>query len=229
VGAAASLRGPLEAIAALFDAERDDARTRLAFGASSALAAQIRAGAPLDVFVSADDAIAERLIDAGLARPGLVVAGNRLVVVAREGAPALASASDLVGPGVRRIAIPQHVVPVGRYAREWLAGHGLAERVAERAVHTEHARATLLAVDQGHADAAIVYVTDARIARSARVAFEIPAAEQPDIAYVAVALVDARAPELARAFLAFLGGARAGSILRDAGFEPGEAATERTP
>jgi molybdate transport system substrate-binding protein len=87
-------------------------------------------------------------------------------------------------------------------------------------VSTEHARATLAAVDAGHADAGIVYATDARMARSARVAFEPPANEQPRIVYVAAPLTSARTPELAAQFVAALAGADAQRMLRAAGFAP---------
>jgi molybdate transport system substrate-binding protein len=90
-------------------------------------------------------------------------------------------------------------------------------RLEPRIVRTEHARATLAAVDLGHADAAIVYATDARLARSARVAFEIPEAEQPRIVYVAARIAGG---EQAGRFLAFLGGPEARSALRTAGFGP---------
>jgi molybdate transport system substrate-binding protein len=218
VAAASSLREPLERIAARFDSQRRDVRVQLAFGASSVLASQVRAGAPVDVLVSADSRIAERLEREGLAAVRSTVTHNRLVVMAREGGPRIEAPRDVAGPEVRRIAIPEHAVPVGRYARQWLARHGIAEAVAERAVRTEHARATLTAVDQGLVDLAIVYVTDARLARRAHVALEIPDAEQPRIDYVALVLADARDPALARTFLEFLRGAYAEKVLADAGF-----------
>lgn len=219
VAAASSLREPLTGIARQCERLHSGLHVRLSFGASSVLAMQARAGAPIDVLVSADARIADDLGRAGLVAARRGVARNRLVVIAsREAAPRIATPADLVAPDVRRIAIPQHAVPVGRYAREWLARHGLLEAVNARTVQTEHARATLVAVDQGHADAAIVYASDARLARSARVAFEIPSDEQPHIEYVAVTLADASAPALAETFLAFLGGPASREILAAAGF-----------
>lgn len=218
VAAASSLREPLESIAARFGSQRGDVRVWLGFGASSVLAAQVRAGAAVDVLVSADSRIADRLEREGLAGARRIVARNRLVVVAREGGPHVETARDLVGPEVRRIAIPGHAVPVGRYAREWLTRHGIAEAVLARSVRTEHARATLTAVDQGLVDLAIVYISDAGLARRAHVALVIPDTEQPRIDYVALELADARRPELAREFLDFLRGAYAGQVLAEAGF-----------
>lgn len=219
VAAAVSLREPLSAIARAYETKHPDTVVRIAFGASSLLAAQVRAGAPIDVFVSADEAIVGRLDEAGLLEEGgrFTLARNRLVVVARPDADfELERAEQLAGPGVRRLAIPDAAVPVGRYAREWLAGRGLLEALGPRIVLTEHARATLAAVDFGHADAAVVYATDARLARFARVAFEVPTDQQPSIAYAAARI--RATPEHAADFLRFLRGPEARAALEAAGF-----------
>jgi molybdate transport system substrate-binding protein len=221
VGAASSLREPLSEIAELFAAEPGGTRVEIAFGASSVLAAQIRAGAPIDLLLSADERIAERLAAEGLAGAPVPFASNRLVVVAsRDLPPVIHTAGDLTRPEVRRIAIPEHTVPVGRYARTWLARRGLEAALTPRVVHTEHARATLTAVDQGHVDLAIVYASDARLARSARVVLEIPASEQPRIAYAAAQILDSRRTTAARAFLRFLTDPRALAHLAEAGLGP---------
>ncbi len=219
VGAAASLREPMELIAARFAELGTGVSVQPVFGASNELAAQLRAGAPLDLLLSADEEIARALEAEGLANSLRSFASNRLVVIASaEVAPQLKQPVDLIGAAVRRIAMPAPAVPIGHYAREWLTQRGLAAAVEPRVVQTEHVRATLAAVEAGNADAAIVYATDARMAHSARVAFEIPDAEQPRIAYVAAVARDTRRPEQAARFLGFLGGAQAAGILRDAGF-----------
>ncbi len=66
VAAAVSLREPLTEIARAYEAAYPDTAVRIAFGASSLLAAQLRAGAPIHVFISADEAIVARLDAAGL-------------------------------------------------------------------------------------------------------------------------------------------------------------------
>jgi molybdate transport system substrate-binding protein len=231
VAAAVSLREPLVEIGRRYDAQHPGERVSLSFGASSVLAAQARAGAPIDVFVSADERIVDRLEAEGLV-PGedrFTLVSNRLVVIAAQGLDfPLAGPEDLARPEVRWIAIAEISVPVGRYARAWLTRRGLLERLEPRIVPTAHARATLAAVDYGHADAAIVYATDARVARSARVAFEIPEAEQPQIVYTAARVRDARRPQAAERFLSHLRSPAAREILRAAGFAtPGAGAVER--
>lgn len=219
VSAAVSLREPLAEIASLYENAHPGTRVDLGFGASSFVATQVRAGAPIDVVVSADARIVEALDDEGwLAAGGLVeIATNRLVVmVAREVDERPAQAQDLLDPALGRIAVPNGAVPVGRYAREWLRERGLLERLEPRLVNTEHARATLAAVDLGHVDAAIVYATDARVARSARLAFEVPAEEQPRIVYGAARLRDSG--DEAAGFLEFLRSSAARRALARAGF-----------
>lgn len=221
VGAAISVRQPLLEIAARYGVERPGARVRLTFGATSSLAAQVRAGAPIDVLVSADERIVDELERRGfVAREGRrEFALNRLVVlVAADLEISVDRPENLDRPEVKRIAIPEVAVPVGRYAREWLASRGLLKKLEGRIVPTAHARATLAAVDHGQVDVAIVYATDARLSRAARVAFEVPEAEQPRIAYVAARVTNSQHRELANDFLAYLGNQATEAVLRRAGF-----------
>jgi molybdate transport system substrate-binding protein len=231
VAAAVSLREPLSEIARQYEAGHPGERARLSFGASSVLAVQVQAGAPIDVFISADERIVDLLEAEGLVlgEDRFTLVSNRLVVIAAQGLHfPLAGPEDLARPEVRWIAIAQISAPVGRYARAWLTRRGLLERLEPRIVPTAHARATLAAVDYGDADAAIVYATDARVARSARLAFEIPDGEQPRIVYTAARPRDARRPEAAERFLSHLRSPAAREILRTAGFAtPGTGAVRR--
>ena len=223
VAAAASLRAPVETLADAYRADNPGADVRLAFGASSTLARQIEHGAPTAVFLSADPRLVDALRAGGHLAPGAAqpIARNRLVVI-RAGASDLlvGRARDLAQPEVRRLAMPAEAVPLGRYAREWLAARGVLDALATRVVSTEHARATLGAVDAGHADAAIVYATDARTARRARVAYTIPDSEQPDILYVAART--RRASAEATRFVGRLIGDEAARTFAAAGFVPVE-------
>jgi molybdate transport system substrate-binding protein len=228
VAGAASLREPVLEIAERYLADHPGEALRLSFGASSVLGLQIRSGAPVSVFLSADDRIVERLVAEGLVAAGdhFPLARNRIVVIALpDRGLAIAAPQDLVQPGVRRIALATAAAPVGRYARDWLERHRLAEAVEQRLVVTEHARATLSSVDFGHADLAIVYATDAAVARRAVIAYEIPEAEQPRIVYEAarVALGERQSEadrSSAQRFLAHLRGAGTQAILAAAGFTP---------
>jgi len=221
VAAAASLRGPVETLARRFAEQPDGVRVETSFGATPLLARQVEAGAPFDVLLAADEATVD-----GLAARGLLLgdarvafAGNRLAVLVRpELAARVRSPRALGGAEVARVALPDAAVPLGGYAREWLIRLGLERAVLARALRTEDARATLAAVESGHADVAIVYASDARLARSAQPAFAIPDADQPRIVYAGGVVARTRDPERARAFLRFVAGA--GDVFDAAGFAP---------
>jgi molybdate transport system substrate-binding protein len=217
VGAASSLREVVAALVPPFEASHPGTEVLVSYGASSVLGAQLRAGAPLDVLLLADARLADDLArELGLTT-SVPFARNRLVVMARSAALVVDNPAALHGPQVRRIAIPSAAVPIGRYAREWLERVGLLDTLGSRTVQTEHARATLLAVDNGHTDLAIVYTTDARLARHAVVALEISDEQQPSIAYVGIAGPGVSS-SAAEAWLRFMVGPEATQQLKAAGF-----------
>ena len=220
VFAAASLTDALGEIGAGYEA-RTGARVLFSFAGSNALARQIRAGAPADVFVSANLARMDELERAGLVRPAdrVSLLSNRLAVV-------VANTSDLVVTRprdlerARRLALGDpEAVPAGIYARRWLEGRGLWERLRERVVPTLDVRAALAAVESGAAEAGIVYRSDVAISRRVRVAFEVPADEGPRIVYPAAVLASSKVPA-ARAFLEHLRSPDARAIFTRLGFEP---------
>jgi molybdate transport system substrate-binding protein len=220
VFAAASLTDALGEIGADFE-QRHGVRVLFSFAGSNALARQIEAGAPADVFVSANLDRMDELERAGLVDPAdrVSLLSNRLAVVV-----AVASGLVIAGPAdlgrARRLALGDpEAVPAGIYARRWLEGLGLWEALRERVVPTLDVRAALAAVESGAAEAGIVYRTDAVPSRRVRVAFEVPASEAPRIVYPAALLASSTAPE-ARAFLDHLRSAPARAVFARLGFEP---------
>ncbi|MFP6656193.1 MAG: molybdate ABC transporter substrate-binding protein, partial [Myxococcota bacterium] len=142
------------------------------FGASSTLARQLSLGAPIELFISADAEIVEDLIQRGFLdrESRLEFAHGELVLVGDPKWPIRNSAlSALESQELKSLAIPSEAVPLGRYARAWLDSHGLLDRLRGKIVVTEHARATLASVDAGLVDLAIVYRSDARLAKTAAV------------------------------------------------------------
>ena len=223
VSAAVSLTGVLEPLSAAF--QRDTGtRVELNLAASSTLAAQIIAGAPVDLFISADLFQMDRVADEGLIRTGTRVdlLSNQLVIVVPV-APADVTASvtspaallELFG----RIAIGDpDGVPVGVYARAYLESVGLWDVIRDRMVPTRSVRAVLSTVETGAVDAGIVYRTDAMSSNRVRVVFEVPVAEGPTIAYSAALTMLATNPEAAERLLAYLEGTAARAVFEAAGF-----------
>jgi molybdate transport system substrate-binding protein len=203
VYAAASLTDALREIGAAYERQTGE-RVVFNFAGSSALARQIRQGAPADLFLSADEA----KMDAVAAAERVSVLSNTLVI-AGEG---IRSPRDLVG---RRVALAEpSSVPAGIYAREYLTGIGIWSAVAPNVVPTANVRAALAAVESGNVDAAIVYRTDA----TRGFAYEIPRSEGPRISYPFAVLRDAGNPAGARRFLAYLTSRPALAVFEKHGF-----------
>jgi molybdate transport system substrate-binding protein len=207
VAAAASLTDALREIAAAYERESGDTVV-FNFGASSLLARQIEEGFPADVFFSADEEKMDVLEKHGLVERSTRrrLLANRLVVVVPEGSGVtLRSIRELAGARFRTIAVAEtRTVPAGIYARRYLEMAGILAAVTGRLVPTENVRGALAAVESGNADAGIVYRTDALLGKHVRVAFEVPAAEGPDISYPVAVLRSSPRPEAARRFLAAL-------------------------
>ena len=221
VSAAVSLTGVLETLTAAF--ERDTGtRVELNLSASTVLAAQIIAGAPVDLLISADLFQMDRVADEGLIRTQTRVdlLSNQLVIVVPADVTAsLTSPAALLEPMFGRIAIGDpDGVPVGVYAHAYLESAGLWAALRDRIVPVRSARAALATVETGAVDAGIVYHTDAMSSAGVRGVFEVPAAEGPAIAYPAAVTTQARNPEAAERLLAYLQGPAARIVFEQAGF-----------
>ena len=222
VSAAVSMTEALEEISTAYRSA-GGGPVRLNFGGSNVLARQIVNGAPVDVFISADDQQMDLVDKAGLVAAGsrVPIAGNQLVVVVSERSQAVASVQDLLDVKIRRVAIGDPAaVPAGVYARSYLEKGGLWPRLESKVVPSANVRAALAAVQNGSADAAIVYATDARIASGLKVAVTIAGHDAPAIAYPACVIRSARQAAAASRFVQFLRGPEAGRILERHGFLP---------
>ena len=221
LASAVSLREPVEEIARDFELSHPEARVRIVFGASSTLARQIEFGAPTEILLSADETWIEHLAGLGLIEQAdsFQIGRNRLVVVNRKGSGlAIGSVSDFRSEKVERVALPPASVPLGRYARLWLAQQDLLDSIDSKTIVTEHARATIAAVENGHADVALVYRTDALRSSGVEISFEIPVSDQPKIVYWAALLGAAHHNENARALLDYLKSPEAMVVLGKSGF-----------
>lgn len=162
-------------------------RPVLSFAASSALARQVQAGAPAELFVSADEEWMDVLDRAGLLAAGTRadLVGNRLVVVAPRawrGRLTRANLAAVLGRGPVAMGDPA-AVPAGRYGQAALERLGAWQAVAPHVVRAENVRAALLLVERGAAPFGIVYATDARASAKVRVAGLLPADSHPPIRY----------------------------------------------
>jgi molybdate transport system substrate-binding protein len=207
--AAASLQESMTAAADAW-AAKGHVRPVVSFAASSALARQAAAGAPADLFVSADEEWMDDLQKRGLLVPGTraELLGNRLVLVAAQGdarAVPLGPRTPLaamLGDGRLAMADPASV-PAGRYGKAALEKLGVWTRVSPKVVRAENVRAALALVERGAAKYGIVYATDARASRAVRVAGVFPTGSHPPIRYPIARLKASASPD-AEGFRRFL-------------------------
>src|SRR5438552_3042680 len=145
---AASLTESLQEIGQAFES-RTGAAVRFSFGASSDLARQIQAGAPADVFFSADTAKMDALEKAGLVRRAdrrEFLSNQLVVVVSGASSRRIAGPKDLAMLPRLALADPE-AVPAGIYARKWLEAEGVWAEVKSKVVPTLDVRAALAAVE----------------------------------------------------------------------------------
>lgn len=218
--AQAESRGPLVLAAASLQeamtdaadawAARGHSRPVISFAGTSALARQIEAGAPADLFVSADEAWMDYVSSKGLIRKETRISflSNRLVLIApsdssirlsiRRGFPI----ARALGDGRLSMANPD-AVPAGKYGKAALTSLGVWSDVQAKVASAENVRAALALVERGAAPLGVVYATDARASSRVRVVGTFPASSHPAITYP-VALLRSSTHRDAEAFRKFL-------------------------
>jgi molybdate transport system substrate-binding protein len=223
VFAAASLKTALDAINQRF--EHDAARKVTAsYAASSALAKQIEAGAPADIFISADldwmDYLARKSLIQPQTRFNLLA--NKLVLIA----PADSKLSIEIGEnfplakalGDGRLAMADpNAVPAGKYGKASLEALGVWTSVAAKIAPAENVRAALLYVARRETPLGIVYQTDAAAEPGVKIVGTFPDNTHPPIIYPAALTASASNPDAA-SYLAFLKSPAARSLFQDQGF-----------
>lgn len=207
--AAASLQESLNDAAKAWAAKKRDAPV-LSFAASSALARQIEAGAPADLFISADEEWMDYVAGKSLIRPVTRVSflSNRLVLIA----PAGSRGKLAIGPGFPlaralgngRLAMADpDAVPAGKYGETALTRLGVWNAVKDRVARAENVRAALALVERGEAPYGVVYATDAMASSKVRVVGTFPPHSHPPITYPLAILRTSTSPD-AEAFRRFL-------------------------
>ena len=166
VFAAASLKNAMDDIAASY-AEETGNEAAVSFAGSSALARQIQAGAPADVFISANTSWMDALQDDGVLVDGSRsdLLGNSIVLIAHGEAEPLTISENLPLPdmlGGSRLAMALiDSVPAGIYGKAALESLGLWDAVSPQVAQADNVRAALALVATGEAPYGIVYATDA--------------------------------------------------------------------
>jgi molybdate transport system substrate-binding protein len=185
--------------------------------ASSALAQQITAGSPADVFASASLATMATVVDAGLADGAPVVfVRNRLEIAVPAGNPGHVTGLADFADVELKIAICAPEVPCGAAAVKAFEAAGITPTPDTL---EQDVKATLSKVELGEVDAALVYRTDVIAAGSSVEGIEFPEADQAINDYPIVALKNAPNHDAAEAFLEYVLSAAGMAVLAGAGFD----------
>jgi molybdate transport system substrate-binding protein len=222
VYAAASLTDAVTEIGNAFTRETG-IPVQVSFAASSALAKQIEAGAPAELFFPADQEWMDYLEQKQLLKVGSRhdVVGNKLVLIAPASGKANVKITSgpalLAAIGSARVATGDpDSVPVGKYAKAALTKLGAWDGVKARMVRAENVRSALAFVARGEAPFGIVYLTDAKLDKNVKVLDTFPASTHPPITYPIALTTKADAD--AERFLKYVSGKSASATFEKFGF-----------
>ncbi|MDQ0895211.1 molybdate ABC transporter substrate-binding protein [Agromyces ramosus] len=216
--AAASLQGAFDELATRFEGLHPDVDIApISYDGSSTLAAQLLAGAPADVFASADEPSMARVADDGLVEgEPEAFATNVMTIAVGPGNPlGIEGPADLAGPAAPAVVLCAPEVPCGAAAHSLLERAGVAVTPASE---EQNVTAVLTKVRTGEADAGLVYVTDVEAAEGEVDAVEIEGADAVTNVYPIAALTGARDPAAARAFVEFVRSPAGAEVLDAFGF-----------
>jgi len=223
VFAAASIKEALDEQARQFAANTRN-KVIVSYGASNALAKQIDAAAPADIFISADLDWMDYVGQRNLIAPGMRfnLLRNTLVLIA----PASSKATLQIAPGfglatalgTEKLAMANpDSVPAGKYGKSALEKLGVWASIERQVARAENVRAALALVSRGEASFGIVYSTDALSDKGVKIVDTFPADSYPPIIYPAALLVSSKSAA-ARPLLDYLRSAPARSVWEKYGF-----------
>ncbi|MBM3653993.1 MAG: molybdate ABC transporter substrate-binding protein [Alphaproteobacteria bacterium] len=223
VFAAASLKNALDAVTAAYKSKTGVDAT-ISYASSMALAKQIEAGAPAEIFLSADAASIDYLAEKNLIQPKtrFDLLGNALVLIAPRASQleqvALTTDAFAAAIGSGKIATGNIAsVPVGKYAKAALEKLGLWSIAEPHLAFTDNVRSALMFVAREEAPLGIVYLTDAKSEPKVKIVATFPSNAHPPIVYP-VALTTSAKGDAPEKFLAFLKSQEAKAIFVGQGF-----------
>jgi molybdate transport system substrate-binding protein len=190
------------------------------FAGSNTLAAQIRQGAPADVFAAANVKLPYGLYGDGFCSKPVVFTRNALVLIVPRSNPAqVHGVSDVTRKGVK-LVIADKGVPVGDYTLQVLAKLKLNAALKNVVSRETDVREVLAKVALGEADAGFVYSTDARTVPKKVKVLTIPARGRPNVEYGICVVLRSSQKDAAQRFVKRVLGPAGQAVLRRYGFLP---------
>jgi len=225
IAAASDLNPALEKVAAAFK-KQSGVQLKVSYGASGNLFAEIRNGAPFDVFLSADRSYAESLSEFGKTDKGATTYALGTLVVWVPNRLALAPSRDnlnvLNSDRIHKIAIasPEHN-PYGRAAVATLVHYQLNDKLKPKLVTAESALQAAQFAESGNADAALIPISLAltdSMKKGGRFAV-VSRDAYPPLYQAGVVLRSSQDKQDAHRFLEFLTSSAGQKILQEYGYE----------
>ncbi|MFC9664543.1 molybdate ABC transporter substrate-binding protein [Nocardia sp. NPDC127606] len=217
VFAAASLTETFTELGKQFEAAHPGVKVVYNFGASSALAEQIKQGAPVDVFASAAPKNMQQVVDAGeITAEPVTFVRNRLEIAVPAGNPGRITGLADFGKTEPKIALCAEQVPCGAAAKTVFEAAGVNPQPDTR---ESDVKAVLTKVTLGEVDAALVYRTDVQAAGSKVEGIDFPESGKAVNDYPVAPLAKAPNSAAATAFVDFVNSEQARAVFVEAGFD----------
>ena len=221
LAAAISLQEAVGQILAEYALLRPATRVRVVYGASNELADHLLAGAPGDIFLSAEPAEISRLEAAHLlvAKSRRMVAQNGLAIVGRPSGTPIKRPAELLASRYKKVAMAEPACPLGQYAQAYLQKIRLYEELLPKVLHVDNSRAVLSAVVSGAADVGVAFSSDTISAGAWTTLFRVPAS-QAAASYEVVLVSRGKRQVEAHSLLQFLASPAAQRCFRRCGLRP---------
>ncbi|MFD4430905.1 molybdate ABC transporter substrate-binding protein [Nocardia sp. NPDC058497] len=217
VFAAASLTETFTELGKQFEAAHPGVKVVYNFGGSSALAEQIKQGAPADVFASAAPKNMQQVVDAGeVTGKPVVFVRNRLEIAVPAGNPGHITGLADFGKTEPKIALCAEQVPCGAAAKTVFEAAGVSPQPDTR---ESDVKAVLTKVTLGEVDAALVYRTDVQAAGAKVEGIDFPESGKAVNDYPVAPLAKAPNAAAAAAFVEFIESDQARAVFTEAGFD----------
>ena len=223
VAVAANFAGSAKSLAAQFE-RTSGHKLLLSVGSTGKFYAQIKSGAPFDVFLSADDATPARLEKEALAVPTsrFTYAIGKLVLWSPKSGRVEAGGAVLRTTTFKRIAIANpKLAPYGAASREVMEKLGAWSTLQDKLVLGENIAQTLQFVSTGNAELGFVALSQVQQGGKAPEGsyWLVPQTYYDPIRQDAVLLARANANPAARQFLDFLRTPSARELIRADGYD----------
>ena len=195
---------------------------RAVFGASNELAEHLMAGAPCDLFVSADTAHLDRLQSSGFIEASSCrkLATNGLAAIAPLGRTiGVRRPRDLLSSAVKHVALADPACPLGKLSKQFLETSGLYEPLRPKALFVDNSRGILAAIHSGVADVGLAFTSDAAKTGECQTLFQLRPTQASIDCAAAVGSRSANAAEANR-LLEFFVSPTARRCFRRCGFRP---------